>query len=70
MLATIFRSKTAITTSIAIMDAFVSMRKYISSNLLNQRYYNNMTVIHDSEIKLLQNPLVNSKKIRRLMKYI
>ena len=54
MLATVLRSKTAITTSIAIMDAFVSMRKYISSNLLNQRYYNNMTVRHDSEIKLLQ----------------
>lgn len=54
MLATILRSKIAINTSIAIMDAFVSMRKYISSNLLNQRYYNNMTVRHDSEIKLLQ----------------
>ncbi len=54
MLATILKSKTAIKTSIAIMDAFAMMRKYISSNLIYQKYYNDMTVRHDSEIKLLQ----------------
>lgn len=54
MLATILKSKTAIKISIAIMDAFAMMRKYISSNLINQKYYNDMTVRHDSEIKLLQ----------------
>ena len=54
MLATILKSKTAIKISIAIMDAFAMMRKYISSNLIYQKYYNDMTVRHDSEIKLLQ----------------
>ena len=32
MLATIIKSKTAVQVSIAIMDAFVAMRKYISNN--------------------------------------
>lgn len=34
MLATILKSKVATEISIRIMDAFVTMRKYISSNLL------------------------------------
>ena len=34
MLATILRSDVATQVSIDIMDAFVSMRKYISSNLI------------------------------------
>lgn len=37
MLATILKSKTAIEVSIKIMDAFVAMRKYISTNLLEQK---------------------------------
>ena len=39
MLSTILKSKVATEVSIAIMDAFVTMRKYISSNLLEQNYY-------------------------------
>ena len=54
MLATILKSKVAAKISIAIMDAFVLMRKYVSSNLINQKYYNDMTIRHDSEIRLLQ----------------
>lgn len=40
MIATILKSKIAIKTSIAIMDVFVNMRKYISDNLLAQKYFN------------------------------
>ena len=54
MLATILKSKVAIQTSIKIMDAFVEMRKYLSNSLISQKYYNDMTIRHDSEIKLLQ----------------
>ena len=54
MLSTILKSKIATKVSIRIMDAFVEMRKYIYSNLINQDYYNIMTVRHDNEIKLLQ----------------
>ena len=54
MLATILHTKIASQISIRIMDAFVAMRKYISNNLLEQRFINNMVLEHDSEIKLLQ----------------
>ena len=53
MLATILKSKIATEVSIRIMDAFVTMRHYIGNNLLEQKYYNDMTIRHDSEIKLL-----------------
>ena len=42
MLATILRTKVATEVSIQIMDAFVAMRKYISTNLLEQKYINNL----------------------------
>ena len=47
MLSTILRTKVAEDISIKIMDAFVAMRKYISSNLLEQKYVNNMVFKHD-----------------------
>ena len=54
MLATVLRTKVSSEMSIAIMRAFVAMRKYISSNLIEQKFINNMVLEHDSEIKLLQ----------------
>ena len=48
MLATILRTKVAIEVSIQIMDAFVTMRKYISTNLLEQNYINNMLLEHEN----------------------
>ena len=54
MLSTILKTKIATETTIKIMDAFVLMRKYISSNLLEQKYINNMVIKHDDDIKLLQ----------------
>ena len=54
MLSTVLKSKVATQVSIAIMDAFVTMRKYISDNLLEQKYINTMVLKHDEEIKLLQ----------------
>ena len=53
MLATILKTEVAIKTSIQIMDAFVAMRKYISSNLIEQKYINNLVLEHDSKIKYL-----------------
>lgn len=53
MLATILKSKTAIEVSIKIMDAFVMMRKYISTNLLEQKYINNLVMKHEDDINKL-----------------
>ena len=36
------------------MNAFVTMRKYISNNLLEQRYINNMVFEHDERVSLLE----------------
>ena len=55
MLATILKTPYATQISIAIMDAFVSMKKYISTNLVEQKYINNMVLEHENEIKLLKN---------------
>ncbi len=54
MLATILKSKVAVNVSIAIMDAFVSMRCYISNNLLEQKYINNQVMKNTEDIRLLQ----------------
>ena len=54
MLSAVLRTSVAEEVSVAIMDAFVLMKKYISSSLTNQKYYNDMIVKHDTEIKLLQ----------------
>ncbi len=54
MLATILKSKIAVKVSIQIMDAFVLMRRYISSNLLEQKYINNQVMKNTEDIKLLK----------------
>lgn len=54
MLATVLKSNVATQVSITIMDAFVSMRHYISSNLLEQKYINNQVMKNTEDIKLLQ----------------
>ena len=52
MLATILKSKVAIQVSIRIMDAFVAMRKYISSDLIE---HNKMLINHENRLTLLEN---------------
>ena len=54
MLATILRTPIAEETSIRIMDAFVAMRKYISTNLLGQQYINDLVLKDSKRIDLLE----------------
>ena len=51
MLATILKSSVATKASIQIMDAFVSMRKYISTSLIEQKYINNLVLTHEDNFK-------------------
>lgn len=53
MLATILKSKVATEVSIKIMDAFVAMRKYISSNLIEQKHINNLVMKHEEQISTI-----------------
>ncbi len=57
MLATVLKTPIATKVSIAIMDAFVVMRRYISSNLIEQKHINDMVLEHDTKIKILQKSL-------------
>ena len=66
MLSTILKSKIAVEVSIRIMDAFVSMRHYISSNLLEQKYINNMVLEHDYDIKIIQESLDKLEKDKEI----
>ena len=54
MLAGLLKSDVAIKMSLKIVDTFISMRKYISNNLLEQRYINNLVLEDHKKIKLLE----------------
>ena len=53
MLATVLRTPVAEEVSIRIMNAFVAMRKYISTNLIEQKYINDLVLKDSKRIDLL-----------------
>ena len=55
ILSTILKSSVATKVSISIMDAFISMRKYISNNLIDLNKHSNMLIDHEDKIKILEN---------------
>ena len=65
MLATVLKTDVAINVTIAIMDVFSAMRRYISNNLIEQKYYNDMIIKHDSEIKILSMPEWKDEKFKQ-----
>ena len=69
MLATILRTEVAEEISIKIMDAFVTLRHYISDNLINQKYINNLVLEDHDKIKALEtsfNKLEEKRKINEI----
>lgn len=54
MLATILKSKEATKITISIMDAFVVMKNIINTSLIEQKYFNELTIKNTEDIKLLQ----------------
>ncbi len=69
-LATILKTKVATEVSIKIINAFVAMRKYISYNLLEQKYINNLVLEHDKRIKALADSLKKLIEKRNLINKI
>jgi len=61
MLSSVLKTTVASQMSVDIMRAFVAMRKYISNDLLEQKYINNMVLKHDNDIKLLKDTFSNFK---------
>ncbi len=69
MLSTVLRTKVAEEISIKIMDAFVAMRKYISSNLIEQKYINELVLEDHDKIKVLEDSfqrLEEKKKVNEI----
>jgi hypothetical protein len=66
MLATILKTSIATKISINIMDAFVNMRKYISNNLIEQNYINNIVFEDHESIKLLQEFFTKLEKNQKI----
>ena len=54
MLSSVLHTQIAISQSIRIMDAFVKMRKIISSNLIEQKYINELVIKDNERINLLE----------------
>ena len=65
MLATILKSDVATEATIRIMDTFTLMRKYISSNLLEQKYVNELVFKDHDRIKLLENSFRHIEEKRK-----
>lgn len=66
MLAGILKSEIAISASLKIVDTFISMRRYISSSLLEQKYINNQVMKNTEDIKLLQESFKQFDKNKQL----
>ena len=69
MLATVLRTDVATKVSIVIMRVFVAMRKYISKDLIQQKYINDMVLEDHNKIKVLEesfNKLEEKKKINEI----
>ena len=54
MLATVLKTENASIVSINIMRAFVVMKKIINTSLIEQKYFNELTIKNTEDIKLLQ----------------
>jgi len=54
MLSALLKTEKAVKQSIAVMNAFVMMRRFLSSNLLEQNFYKNKVLEHNERIKLLE----------------
>ena len=62
MLTTVIRTEVAEEVSIKIMDAFVAMKKYISSSLIEQKYINNFVLNHEERLKLIEHTFMEFKE--------
>ena len=54
MLAGILKSELAIKMSLRIVDIFITMKNYINTSLIEQKYFNELTIKNTKDIKLLQ----------------
>lgn len=69
MLATVLRTEVASQMSVSIMRAFVAMRKFMSSNLIEQKYINKLVLEDHEKIAILEDSfqkLEEKKKVNEI----
>ena len=66
MLATVLKTSVASKMSVAIMRAFVAMRRYISSNLIEQKYINELVLEDHEKIEILENSFQKFEEKRKI----
>ena len=66
MLASVLKTTIASKVSVDIMRAFVEMKKYISANLLEQKYINSLVLEDHEKIKLIENTFDEFNKKRKV----
>ena len=54
MLAGILKSDIAVAASLKIVNTFISMKKFLKENIIEQTFINEMVLRHEKEIKILQ----------------
>lgn len=62
MLSSVLKTEIANKVSVNIIRAFVNMRKYIKTNLIEQTYINNLVLEHDIKINKILDKLDNTIK--------
>ena len=62
MLSSVLKTEIANKVSVNIIRAFVNMRKYIKTNLIEQTYINNLVLEHDTKINKILDKLDNTVK--------
>lgn len=67
MLATVLRTSVSEKVSIQIMDAFVSMRKYLYSNLLESKHITNLVLKHENLITEHENKIEDKEVLNLIL---
>ena len=62
MLSSVLRTPVAEEVSVRIMDAFVAMKKYISTSLIEQKYINELVLKDSKRIDLIEETLAGFKE--------
>lgn len=62
MLSGLLKSNIAAKVNVEIINAFIAMKKYISTSLLEQKYINNLVLKHDKRIEILESAMSNFKE--------
>ena len=62
MLSGLLKSDIAAEVNIKVINAFVALRKYVSENLIEQKYINNLVLEHEERMKIIENTFSNFKE--------